>query len=127
MSVMKTKIPYKLVSRGPGWATERFMGVCVEGSITMEDRDQLEVLMEIGEDELPEWRLVNDPSYPTPVSILHRCPTNTAWAGDTRVTCLGNWVTFRQGVCCGCELPIPDDMLVLGVFAHWEVIHGYKR
>jgi hypothetical protein len=123
---MKTKMPYE---KARGWLRERALGVSNEGGDVARDRDQLEVLMKIGgiNGELPEWRLVNDPSYPTPVSILHRCPPDTRWAGASRVSCLGNWVTFRQGVCCGCERAIPDDMLTVGVFAHWEAIHGYKR
>jgi hypothetical protein len=118
---MKTKMHYE---NAKGWLRERSLGISKEGGAVGKDRESLEVLMEIGKGE---WRLVNDPSYPTPVSILHRCPPDTKWADDVRVTCLGNWVTFRQGVCCGCERAIPDDMLTLGVFAHWEAIHGYKR
>jgi hypothetical protein len=85
--------------------------------------ENFEVLMEIG-----KWRLINDPSYPVALSILHQCPTLGKFAlKKTRVTCLGNWVSFRQGVCCGCELTIPTDMLALGRFAHWEQLYGYKR
>jgi hypothetical protein len=86
-----------------------------------------EVVMEEG-----KWRLINDPSYPVALSILHRCPplagiqAKKIGAG-ARVTCLGNWVSFRQGVCCGCGWKIPTDMLTIGRFAHWEQIYGYKR
>jgi hypothetical protein len=95
----------------------------------MKNRNELEVVMEEG-----RWRLVNDPSYPTPLSIYHRCPPLTETAAKTisslaraRVTCLGNWVSFRQGVCCGCEMTIPTDMLTIGRFAHWEQIYGWSR
>jgi hypothetical protein len=90
----------------------------------MRDRDKLEVVMEIG-----KWRLVNDPSYPTPLSIYHKCDHFGERAAGkleygVRITCLGNWVSFKQGVCCGCELSIPTDMLTLGRFAHWEQLYG---
>ncbi len=83
------------------------------------DRDSLEVVL-----EQDMWRLVIDDTYPTPLSILHRCPPNTLKVTDMRITCLGNWVSFKQGVCCGCEQPIPDEMLTLGRFIHWGQIYG---
>jgi hypothetical protein len=97
----------------PGWK-----GTTVEGSADMKHRDSLEVVL-----EMDAWRLVIDESYPTPLSILHSCPKNNN-IQEMRVSCLGNWVSFRQGVCCGCEHPIPDEMLTLGRFTHWKQIYG---
>ena len=95
-----------------------FHGMTTEGSADMKHRDSLEVVLEID-----KWRLVIDESYPIPLSILHKCPKNPQ-ISDMRISCLGNWVSFRQGMCCGCEQPIPDEMLTLGRFTHWKAIYG---
>jgi hypothetical protein len=97
----------------------------VFSNMTEKQRGSMPLVMEEG-----DWALVNDSSYPITLSVLHLCnpePNGNPSCGPSRVTCIGNQVSFREGICCGCSCEIPDSMLVLGRFTHWEKIYGKSQ